>query len=119
MAKKTKENATLNAEEKASKEKMNAKRAEVTAWYKESMVHLKVQLEYETILKDIEVARAERVQSQMFLSQAMAESQQPDTMPATVTTKQSTNSQSQAGSDWDANGDIAPPKRTLKQKTNV
>jgi len=55
----------------------------------------------------------------MFLSQAMAGPEQPDTMPATVTNKQSTNSQSQAGSDWDANGDIAPPKRTLKQKTNV
>ena len=119
MAKKIKENPTLNTEEKASKEKMNAKREEVTAWYKESMVHLKVQLEYETILKDIEVARAERVQSQMFLSQAMAESQQPNTVPANVTTKQSTNSQSQAGSDWDANGDIAPPKRTLKQNTDV
>ena len=117
MAKKIKENPTLNAEEKASKAKMDVKRAEVTAWYKESMVHLKVQLEYETILKDIEVARAERVQSQMFLSQAMAESQKPDTVPANVTTKQSTNSQ--AGSDWDANGDIAPPKRALKQNTNV
>jgi len=119
MAKKTKENATLNAEEKASKENMDAKRAEVTAWYKESMIHLKVQLEYETILKDIEVARAERVQSQMFLSQAMAGPDQPNTMPANVTTKQSSNSQSQAGSDWDANSDTAPPKRVLKQKTNV
>ena len=98
---------------------MDAKRAEVTAWYKESMVHLKVQLEYETILKDIEAARAERVQHQMFLSQAMAGPEQPNTVPANVTTKQSTNSQSQAGSDWDANGDVAPPKRTLKQKTNV
>ena len=97
MAKKTNENATLNAEEKASKAQMDVKRAEVTAWYKESMVHLKVQLEYETILKDIEVARAERVQSQMFLSQAMAGPEQSDTIPATVTTKQSTNSQSQAG----------------------
>ena len=55
----------------------------------------------------------------MFLSQAMAGPEQPDTMPANVTTRQSTNSQSQAGSDWDANSDIAPPKRTLKQKTNV
>lgn len=113
MAKKTKEIATPNAKEKASKKEMDAKRAEVTAWYKESMVHLKVQLEYETILKDIEVARAERIQSQMFISQAMAGPEQPDTVPATVTTKQ--NTQSQAGSDWDANGNIAPPKRALKR----
>ena len=72
MAKKTEKSAEEIAAE-ASKVEMDAKRAEITAYYKDSVKHLKIQLEYETILKDIEVARAERVQSQMFIAQAMAD----------------------------------------------
>jgi len=117
MSKKNNENTTLNVNEDASKEEMDAKRAEVTAWYSESIVHLKVQLEYETILKDIETARAERIQSQMFISQAMtAGPEEPDTVPATVTTNNA--SKAQAKSDWDASSNNAPPRK-LKKEANV
>ena len=117
MATKTKENTTLNVNENASKEEMDAKRAEVTAWYSESIVHLKIQLEYETILKDIETARAERIQSQMFISQAMtAGPEELDTVPATVTQKNA--STGSAKSDWDASSNNAPPRK-LKKETNV
>lgn len=56
-----------------SEEELIEKRAEITAFYKENITHLKVQLEYETMLRDIEKARAERIQAQMFLAQSMAQ----------------------------------------------
>ena len=107
MAKKN-EGAPLNANEQASKEQMDAKRAEVTAFYKENIKHLKVQLEYETLMKDIEVARAERLQSQMFIAQSMQGGPTPPQQPVPSEDK------SQAGSDWDANGDKAPPRKLKK-----
>ena len=114
MAKKTTKSAEEIAAE-ASKKEMEAKRDEITAYYKDSIKHLKVQLEYEDLLKDIEKARAERVQAQMFLAQAMAKNEE-----AEAATKQSESvdlkpgPQSQAGSDWDASSDKAPPVRKLK-----
>ena len=54
-----------------SEEEMVAKREEINNFYKENIEHLKVQLEYEGMLRDIEKARAERVQAQMFLAQAV------------------------------------------------
>ena len=57
MAKKTTKSAEEIAAE-ASKKEMEAKRDEITAYYKDSIKHLKVQLEYEDLLKDIEKARA-------------------------------------------------------------
>ena len=58
MAKKTTKSAEEIAAE-ASKKEMEAKRDEITAYYKDSIKHLKVQLEYEDLLKYIEKARAE------------------------------------------------------------
>jgi len=105
MAKKAKE---LTPEE-VSKKEMEAKREEITAYYKDSIKHLKVQVEYETLLKDIEVARAERIQSQMFIAQTMA-GPEAQTPPQAVP-----ENRSQAGSDWDADMNTAPPVRKLKK----
>ena len=93
MAKKSTKSAEEIAAE-ASKKEMEAKRDEITAYYKDSIKHLKVQLEYEDLLKDIEKARAERVQAQMFLAQAAAPppssedtNSTPDEVPARRTLK--------------------------------
>tara|TARA_R100000152_G_C6725269_1_gene150625 strand:+ start:480 stop:803 length:324 start_codon:yes stop_codon:yes gene_type:complete len=59
-----------------TEEQMAQKREEITGFYKENIPHLKTQLEYEELLRDIEKARAERIQAQIFLTQAMAGPQQ-------------------------------------------
>jgi|21_taG_2_1085346.scaffolds.fasta_scaffold03703_2 hypothetical protein len=119
MAKKTTKSAEELAAE-ASKKEMEVKRDEITAYYKDSIKHLKVQLEYEDLLMNIEKARAERVQAQMFLAQAMAkndeeaaakQTQRPQGQPVKL---QKGPSNSDAGSDWDASSDKAPPVRKLK-----
>ena len=110
MAKKSTKSAEEIAAE-ASKKEMEAKRDEITAYYKDSIKHLKVQLEYEDLLKDIEKARAERVQAQMFLAQAMAKNEEEAKQSQPVELKKGV---SQAGSDWDASSDKAPPVRKLK-----
>tara|TARA_B100000780_G_scaffold181955_1_gene127673 strand:- start:642 stop:935 length:294 start_codon:yes stop_codon:yes gene_type:complete len=56
-----------------SKEELNARRDEITSFYKDNIQHLKIQAEYETLLADIEKARAERMQAQMFMSQQYAD----------------------------------------------
>ncbi len=67
----TKENPNTKAPE-LSKEEMEQRRAEITAYYEEHIPALKVQLEYEGLLRDIEKCRAERVQAQMFVANTMA-----------------------------------------------
>jgi hypothetical protein len=59
-----------------SKEELKQRREEITSFYKENIKHLKVQKEYEELLRDIEKARAERIQSQMFLAQAYGAGQE-------------------------------------------
>ena len=59
-----------------SKEELKQRREEITAFYKENIKHLKVQREYEELLRDVEKARAERVQAQMFLAQAFGSGQE-------------------------------------------
>jgi|31_taG_2_1085359.scaffolds.fasta_scaffold00501_2 hypothetical protein len=59
-------------EKELSPEELKKRREELTAWYKESAKHAKVQLEYEELLTKIEKARAERLQAQMFQAQAYA-----------------------------------------------
>ena len=59
-----------------SKEELQKRREEITAFYKENIKHLKVQKEYEELLRDVEKARAERVQAQMFLAQAYGAGQE-------------------------------------------
>ncbi len=82
-------------QQELSDEEMVAKREEITAFYKENIEHLEVQLKYETMLKDIEKARAERVQAQMFLAQASAPPPSPENNNSTP--------------------DEVPVKRTLKR----
>ena len=69
MAKKT--NETTEKVE-VSKEELDKKRKEVTAYYDEHIPSLKTQLEYEGLLRDIEKCRAERLQAQMFVANTMA-----------------------------------------------
>ena len=111
MAKKTTKSAEeLQAE--ASKKEMDTKRQEITNYYKDSIIHLKVQYEYEELLNQIEKARAERVQAQMFLAKAMAKEQEEEAnKPQSVNLQKGLSS---AKSDWDASSDKAPPVRQLK-----
>tara|TARA_R110001592_G_scaffold126655_4_gene338054 strand:+ start:3791 stop:4144 length:354 start_codon:yes stop_codon:yes gene_type:complete len=101
MAKTVKTEEQLKAE--ASQAEMKAKRDEITSYYKDSIYHLKVQKEYETLLKEIETARAERVQAQTFLANAMAQQQQAQQAPA------GPKGQDVVGTDWEASSDKAPP----------
>tara|TARA_B100001758_G_scaffold247851_1_gene267745 strand:+ start:6916 stop:7230 length:315 start_codon:yes stop_codon:yes gene_type:complete len=65
------ENTTKEAPE-LTPQQLEEKRAEISKFYKDNIKHLKVQLEYETLLCDIEKRRAERTQAQMFMVQAQA-----------------------------------------------
>ena len=56
-----------------SKEELAERRKEITDYYKDNIKHLKIQLEYEELLMNIEKTRAERIQAQMFLAQATKE----------------------------------------------
>jgi len=55
-----------------SKEELKERREKVTAYYEDHIPHLKVQLEYERLLTEIEENRAKRAQAQKFLAQIMA-----------------------------------------------
>ena len=67
------------AEVQLSQEELNERRAKVTAFYKDNIEHLTVQLEYERILTDIEEYRAKRLQAQMFIAEAMLAQQEDPT----------------------------------------
>ena len=69
-----------NTPDTISPEEMAKRRAEITAYYEEHIPSLKIQLEYEELLRDIEKMRAERLQAQTFITRTMAE---PPTGPAT------------------------------------
>jgi len=62
-------------------EEMIKRRAEITAYYEEHIPSLKIQLEYETMLRDIEKCRAERLQAQMFITKSMATPPEAPAMP--------------------------------------
>tara|TARA_B110000914_G_scaffold208488_1_gene206017 strand:- start:1303 stop:1713 length:411 start_codon:yes stop_codon:yes gene_type:complete len=128
MNKQTNVQANASTDE-LSKVEMEKKRSEITAYYKESLTHLKVQLEYEVVLKDIEVARAERIQSQMFVAQAMAEPEEAKEAPQQQRQAPAPRPQAPAqpplqkqggnvgplvgtaGADWDVDSKAAPPRR--------
>ena len=59
-------------EEQMTPEEVKERRQELTNFYKDGSKHLKVQLEYETLLTDIEEQRAKRLQASMFLAQSFA-----------------------------------------------
>ena len=83
----TKENPNPQKPE-LSKEEMEKRRAEITAYYEEHIPALEVQLKYEGLLRDIEKCRAERVQAQMFVANTM---QGPPEMPPAPATGQNSN----------------------------
>jgi len=61
-----------------SKEEIRERKQELTEFYKESIEHLKVQLEYETLLRDISKARAEKLQADSFIAQVMGAVEEED-----------------------------------------
>jgi len=62
-------------EEQLSPEEIKARKEELTAFYKEGIKHLKPQLEYETLLTNIEEQRAKRMQATMFLANSFAKAE--------------------------------------------
>ena len=61
--------ANTKSETEMSKEDIAKRRSEVTKFYESNIKHLKVQLEYENLLTEIEKTRVSRIQAQMFLAQ--------------------------------------------------
>lgn len=66
------ENETL------SREEIQRRKQELTDFYTESIQHLKVQLEYEQLLRDIAKARAEKLQADAFVAQVMSSIEEDD-----------------------------------------
>ena len=66
------ENETL------SREEIQRRKQELTEFYTESIQHLKVQLEYEELLRDIAKARAEKLQADAFVAQVMSSIEEDD-----------------------------------------
>ena len=64
-----------------SKEELAERRREIKEYYEDNIPSLKIQKEYEELLRDIEKARAERLQAQMFVAQTMAGPPSKDDMP--------------------------------------
>ena len=89
-------------QETPSPEEMKARRQEITNFYKDNIKHLKTQLEYETLLTDIEKARAERLQAQLAMAHMYASQEQKDGPNA------------EARKEWEEEFENAP-KRTLKR----
>mgnify|MGYP001328861564 CR=1 FL=1 len=61
-----------------SKEELDQRRREIKSYYEENIPSLKVQLEYEELLRDIEKSRGERLRAQMFVAQTMAQAPKDD-----------------------------------------
>ena len=72
MSKETNNNPLSDKEPQMSKEEMAERREEITSFYKDN---IEVQADYEMLLAAIEKARAERMQSQMFMAQQYAQQQ--------------------------------------------
>jgi hypothetical protein len=75
MAKETTDPAEL------SKEELAERRREIKEYYEDNIPSLKVQLEYEELLRDIEKTRAERLQAQMFIAKTMATDPDKEDVP--------------------------------------
>ena len=67
--------------ENLSPEELAARKEDMLTFYKESMPYLKAQLEYETMLSDIDEMRLKRTQIQMTYAQMMAPSEEKDLVP--------------------------------------
>ena len=75
------DNITTEEGEQLSAEELKERRTKITEYYEEHIPSLKVQLEYEGLLRDIEKVRAERLQAQMFVQNTMTQQQQGNAVP--------------------------------------
>jgi hypothetical protein len=111
MAKAKKTTAPESNGENVSKEELETRRKEITSYYEENIPHLKVQKEYEELLRDIEKVRAERLQAQMFIAQTMAAPPEGEEAPSEM--KAAFDASKTSGADA-----AEQIKRTLKRQTN-
>jgi hypothetical protein len=81
MAQSTTNNPLDEKEPVLTKEELNARREEISAFYKDNIPHLEVQAEYEMLLATIEKSRAERLQAQMYMAQAYASQKEGGQVP--------------------------------------
>jgi hypothetical protein len=68
----------IDKESELSKEELQERRQKITSYYEEHIPHLKIQLEYESLLTEIEENRAKRVQAQKYMAQIMAPEENED-----------------------------------------
>ncbi len=68
-------------ERELTPEELEARREEINAHYEKMIPQLTVQLEYETLLTDIETQRAKRFQAQVAIANMMAPEPEEDEVP--------------------------------------
>jgi len=100
-----------------SPEEMAERRAQITKYYEEHIPSLQVQLEYETLLRDIEKMRAERLQAQMFVAKTMSAPPEAPEMPQAPQQQRAVNPQQEFNKALKETK--KPVKRTLKKKENA
>jgi hypothetical protein len=114
-----------NEAKQLSPEELAERRAQITKYYEEHIPSLKVQLEYETLLRDIEKSRAERLQAQMFVAKSMSAPPEAPGMPPAVNNPAPQNpnmarEEFEAAQKKEAVANTEKPvKRTLKKKANA
>lgn len=69
-------------EKELTPEQLEERRQEITAHYEKMIPQLSVQLEYETLLTDIETQRAKRFQAQVAIANMMAPEPEEDEVSA-------------------------------------
>jgi len=77
--------------ENLSPEELAARKEDMLNFYKESMPYLEAQLEYETMLSNIDEMRLKRTQIQMTYAQMMAPSEKEELMPESEAQMKGTN----------------------------
>lgn len=68
-------------EKELTPEQLEARRKEINDHYEKMIPQLKVQLEYETLLTDIETQRAKRFQAQVAIANMMAPEPEEEEVP--------------------------------------
>ena len=110
-----------NEAKQLSPEELAERRAQITKYYEEHIPSLQVQLEYETLLRDIEKMRAERLQAQMFVAKTMSTPPEAPQMPQAPQRPEDLNKST--GPQDEFNKALKetnnPAKRTLKKKANA
>ena len=102
-----------------SKKDLDTKRKEITEYYDGNIPHLETQLKYETLLRDIEKTRAERLQAQMFIAQTMAPSPEEESKPDVQAEMAKNFDEVKHVNINDGSAAAEQIKRTLKRQTNV